>query len=111
MAAPQTRYQIVLCTCPDRAVALELAGALVRGRLAACVNVIDRVTSVYEWEGNIQTDGEVLLVIKSRADRFDALHDAIVTGHPYELPEIIAVAVNSGSQGYLEWIDQCLTPS
>ena len=111
MAAPQTRHQIVLCTCPDETVARELAGTLVRGRLAACVNIIDRVTSVYEWEGNIETDGEVLLVIKSRADHFDALHDAIVTGHPYELPEIIAVAVDSGSAGYLEWIDQCLTPS
>ena len=71
MEEADSRYQVVLCTCPDRAVAETLAQSLVAGRLAACVNVIDGVTSIYEWEGNINKDGEVLLLIKSRADRFD----------------------------------------
>lgn len=88
----------------------RLGEALVSARLAACVNVVDGVTSIYAWEGNINKDGEVLLLIKSRADRFDTLRAEIVKHHPYELPEIIAVAVESGLPAYLRWIDECLTP-
>ena len=106
-----SHYQLVLCTCPDRAVAEALAEALIASRLAACVNVIDGVTSIYEWDGKINKDGEVLLLIKSRADRFDTLRSAIVKRHPYELPEVIAVAVETGLTSYFRWIDACLTPS
>lgn len=111
MAENDSRYQVVLCTCPDRAVAEKLGEAVVAARLAACVNVIDGVTSIYEWNGKIHKDGEVLLLIKSRADRFDALRAAIVKRHPYELPEVIAVAVETGLTPYLRWIDACLTSS
>ena len=74
------------------------------------MSVLDGVTSIYEWEGNIVKDGEVLLLIKTRADRFDALKAEIVKHHPYELPEIIAVAVDTGLPAYLRWIDECLKP-
>jgi len=111
VAETNTSDQVVLCTCPDRAVAEELGESVVAARLAACVNVIDGVTSIYEWNGNIHKDGEVLLLIKSRADRFDALCAAILARHPYELPEILAVPVATGLTPYLRWIDACLTPS
>jgi periplasmic divalent cation tolerance protein len=105
----ESRYQLVLCTCPDRAVAEDIAADVVRARLAACVNVIDGITSIYEWQGKINKDGEVLLLIKSRSDRFDALRSAIVKGHPYELPEVVAVAIDTGLTSYLRWIDTCVT--
>ena len=89
----------------------DIAGVLVRARLAACVNVVQGLTSVYEWEGSIHKDAEALLIIKTRSDRFEALRDEIVRRHPYELPEVLAVAVDAGLQPYLHWIDECLNPA
>jgi len=105
----ETRYLLVLCTCPDRAVGEAIAEALVQARLAACVNVVEGLTSVYEWEGRIEKDAEALLLIKTRSDRFAELEQAIGELHPYELPEIVAVALHTGLVPYLRWIDDCLT--
>ena len=102
---------LVLCTCPDEASAARLAQVLVEERLAACVNRIPGITSTYRWKGEIHNDGEVLLLIKSQRERFEALRERIVALHPYELPEVIAVDIGLGHTAYLEWIAKESMPS
>jgi periplasmic divalent cation tolerance protein len=99
------RAILVLCTCPDEAVADRIASAVVEERLAACVNCLPGVTSTYRWQGKIHRDGEVLLLIKTTRERFDALREHIIALHPYELPEVIAVDIALGHAPYLAWID------
>ncbi|OQW71916.1 MAG: divalent-cation tolerance protein CutA [Proteobacteria bacterium ST_bin11] len=101
-------YQLILCTCPDEAVADKLAGMLISQKLAACVNILPGVRSVYEWQGQIETAQEHLLLIKSHQDRYAAIEATLKSLHPYQLPEIIAVAIERGSLDYLKWIDSCL---
>lgn len=101
-------YQLILCTCPDLEVADKLASALITEKLAACVNILPGVRSVYEWQGQIETAQEHLLLIKSHQDRYAAIEATLKSLHPYQLPEIIAVAIESGSLDYLKWIDSCL---
>ncbi|QSB02608.1 divalent-cation tolerance protein CutA [Methylomonas sp. EFPC1] len=101
-------YQLILCTCPDLEVADKLAGTLITQKLAACVNILPGVRSVYEWQGEIETAQEHLLLIKSHQDRYAAIEATLKSLHPYQLPEIIAVAIASGSLDYLKWIDSCL---
>jgi periplasmic divalent cation tolerance protein len=100
-----SEHLIVLCTCPDRQTALSLAEALVERRLAACVNVIPALTSVYLWQGVCETAEEVLLLAKTRRDVYTALEEALSALHPYELPEIVAVGVERGLTDYLAWVD------
>lgn len=95
---------MVFCTCHSESEALDLARSLVDQRLAACVNVLPRVQSVYRWQGEIHSEAESLLLIKTTEDRFDALRDAIVAMHSYENPEIVAVPVSAGQDRYLAWI-------
>ncbi len=95
---------IVLSTLPDRARALALASALVERRLAACVNVLAECSSVYRWQGKIETAAEVPVLIKTSAARYAALEQAIRELHPYELPEIVAVPIRGGLPGYLHWV-------
>ncbi|CAD6874321.1 divalent-cation tolerance protein CutA [Methylomonas fluvii] len=101
-------YQLILCTCPDLEVADKLAGTLITQKLAACVNILPGVRSVYEWQGEIETAQEHLLLIKSHQDRYAAIEATLKSLHPYQLPEIIAVAIECGSLDYLKWIDSCL---
>ncbi|MGZ0076155.1 divalent-cation tolerance protein CutA [Methylomonas sp. YC3] len=101
-------YQLILCTCPDLEVADKLAGTLITQKLAACVNILPGVRSVYEWQGEIETAQEHLLLIKSHQDRYAAIEATLKSLHPYQLPEIIAVAIENGSLDYLKWIDSCL---
>jgi len=89
---------------PDRAAALKLARELVEQRLAACVNVLAECTSVYRWKGEVEEATEVPLLIKTRAQRYDEVEEAIRRFHPYELPEIVAVPVTRGLDEYLDWI-------
>lgn len=98
-------YQIVLNTCPDAATARTIATALVERGVAACVNIVPSVESVYQWQGRIEHGSELLLIIKTRAECYAALEQAIQTLHPYELPEIIAVPLATGLPAYLGWID------
>jgi len=100
-----TNRLIVFCTCPDRETALRLAETLVERELAACVNVVPGLTSVYRWQGRRETAEESLLLIKTRTDAYPALEEAIRALHPYELPEIIAVPIERGLATYLAWID------
>jgi periplasmic divalent cation tolerance protein len=101
-------YQLILCTCPDAEVADKLAGALITQKLAACVNILPGVRSVYEWQGEVEISQEQLLLIKSHQDRYAAIETTLQSLHPYQLPEIIAVAIENGSPDYLKWIDSCL---
>lgn len=95
---------LVHCSCPDHASAVAIAHALVEQRLAACVNLLPGMHSVYRWDGRIETATETLLLIKTTAARLDALTTLIVARHPNELPEIIAVEVGGGLDRYLDWI-------
>jgi periplasmic divalent cation tolerance protein len=95
---------VVLVTCPSQKVGEQLANALVQERLAACVNVIPRLTSIYRWEGKICRDAEVLLVIKTRRVRLPALTRRVKTLHPYSVPEVIAIPLAGGSAAYLSWV-------
>lgn len=96
---------IVLTNAPDRAVAAKIAQSLVEQKLAACVNILATCSSVYRWQGKIETADEVPLLIKTRADIYPEVEGAIRRLHPYELPEIVAVPVQQGSAEYLEWIN------
>lgn len=95
---------LVFTNAPDRAVAMQLAQALVEQRLAACVNVLNGCTSVYRWDGAVETAEEVPVLIKTRAGRYAEVEDAIRKIHPYELPEIVAVPIVHGLVDYLDWV-------
>lgn len=99
------KYHIILNTCPDGESADRLAAALVDAGLAACVNIIPGVRSVYRWQGQRETAQEHLLVMKAPVDRYAELEKTIVEMHPYELPEIVAVPIDGGLKGYLAWIE------
>ena len=96
--------QVVLVTAPNVEVARFLARSLVESRLAACVNVVPAIHSLYRWEGEVQEDEEVLLVVKTRADRGDALTSRIRDLHPYAVPEVLALPAVGGSEPYLRWV-------
>jgi len=95
---------IVLTNMPDEASAQALANTLVEQRLAACVNILAPCRSVYRWENKIEDAEEFPMLIKTTRSREAALQAAILAAHPYELPEIIAVPVESGLPAYLEWV-------
>jgi len=95
---------LVLTNLPDRAAAERLADELVVKKLAACVNILAPCRSVYRWQGAVQQDEEHPMLIKTTAERYAALEQVLRAGHPYELPEIIAVPIERGLPAYLEWV-------
>ena len=95
---------VVLTNLPDRESAKALARALVEGRLAACVNIGAAVESIYHWQGQIETEIEVPVAIKTRQVLYSKVEAAIRNIHPYELPEIVAVPISDALPGYLDWI-------
>jgi periplasmic divalent cation tolerance protein len=95
---------LVMTTLPDAAAAERIAAELVAARLAACVNVLAPVRSVYRWKGAVETADEVPLMVKSTRERYAALESALRAAHPYELPEIVALPVAAGLAPYLEWV-------
>ena len=95
---------VVLSAVASAEDAERIAEALVERELAACVNVLPGVRSFYRWKGALQRDEERLLVIKTRAERFEALREALVALHPYELPEVVALPIVAGHTPYLDWI-------
>jgi len=101
MAEP---VHVVLVTAPDAEVGARIARALVAEGLAACVNLVPGVRSIYRWQGAVHDDAEVLLIAKTRAALVSALGDRVRALHPYELPEVIALPVATGSEPYLEWL-------
>ena len=102
-----TRYQIILCTCPDKDTAEKIAHLLVNDKLAACVNILPGITSVYRWHEQLESAQEQLLLIKAYKSSYQAIETTIKMHHPYELPEIIAVPIENGLPEYLHWIDSC----
>ena len=104
IATVPTDALVVLCTCPDEATATEIATALLAEELAACVNCVAGIRSIYRWDGQIRHDTEVLLVIKTSTARFGALETWLRARHPYEMPEILALPVVAGAHDYLNWI-------
>jgi periplasmic divalent cation tolerance protein len=102
---PMTEQVIlVLSTCPDESVARRIAEVLVSERLASCVNRIAGVRSSYFWDGILQDDREILLIIKSTAGQATKLERRLNELHPYELPEFIVTSVTGGNERYLDWI-------
>ena len=95
---------IVLCTCPDAVTAELLSGELVEARLAACVNIVPEIQSVYRWDDEVQSDAETLMVIKTVTDRYDELEAHIKKSHPYDVPEILLIPVSGGLADYLDWV-------
>jgi periplasmic divalent cation tolerance protein len=102
-----THSIVTFCTCPDHATAEKIAKDLVEGGLAACVNILPKLTSVYMWKGQIETAEEHLLIIKSSTDAYAGIETAIRSQHPYELPEIIALPIDRGLPDYINWIHSC----
>ena len=104
MSASEPEVRVAFITAPDLETATGIARALVEERLAACVNLLPGIRSVYRWEGAIEEDAEVLLVVKTRADRAGALADRVVELHPYDVPEVVMLPVVGGSSAYLDWV-------
>jgi len=94
----------MLIAAPDEETGRRIARALVEERLAACVNVLPGVRSVYRWKGAVEEASEVLLIAKTRADRSAALASRVRALHPYELPEVVVLPVTDGSRAYLRWV-------
>lgn len=95
---------LVLCTCANRAEADRLARTLVEEQLAACVNILPGIRSIYRWEGAVEEAEEVLLLIKTTEAGFPRLRDRIFALHRYETPEVIALPISEGSGNYLAWL-------
>jgi periplasmic divalent cation tolerance protein len=101
-----TNVRIVLTTAGSADEARKIAQALVERRLAACVNIVPQIESVYRWQGKIETASEWLLVIKTQAGAFERLRDAIHELHSYSVPECVMIEVTEGSQEYLAWLGE-----
>lgn len=95
---------VVFITCPVDETAPKIARLLVENALAACVNIIPSVRSIYSWQGALQDEQEALLVVKTTGDRFEALAERVRQEHPYEVAEIIALPLAAGSPLYLQWV-------
>jgi periplasmic divalent cation tolerance protein len=96
---------VVISTCGSEEEAVRVAKHLVDARIAACVNLIPKIRSIYRWQGKLEDTPEWMLVIKTSRPRFDALRDALAAAHSYEIPEIIALPIVDGSPDFLAWLD------
>lgn len=106
----QPAVQLALSTAPDEATAVAIAHALVDARVAACVNLVPQLKSIYRWQGKVEQAQEWLLLIKTTEDRREALQEALRKAHPYDVPELIVIDVAAGLPAYLQWaIDETRT--
>jgi periplasmic divalent cation tolerance protein len=110
MAKPLDGFRLVLTTADSEELARRLARALVEARLAACVNIVAPVTSVYRWKDEVSVDQEWLLLIKTRGERFEALSRTIHELHSYDVPEIVALDLENGDPVYLKWLAASVEP-
>jgi periplasmic divalent cation tolerance protein len=100
-------YIVVFITVPDGETGQKVAEELVKRNLAACVNLVSPLQSIYRWKGELHQDQEILLICKTRADLFESqLVPAVRSVHPYETPEVIALPILMGNREYLDWIDE-----
>ena len=102
---------VVFVTGPDRETMVEIGRRVVGNRLAACVNVLDDVYSVYRWQGSVEETGEALAILKTTRARTGLLEDSVRSLHPYEEPEFIVLPVIAGSESYLEWVTRSVAES
>ncbi|MBT6176744.1 MAG: divalent-cation tolerance protein CutA [Deltaproteobacteria bacterium] len=110
MQPTQTDTIVIYITVPNADEAQSLAQALVSEKLVACVNIVSGIQSVYSWQGEIQKDSELLLICKSRTERFEALQNRVQSLHSYDVPEIISIPITNGSEPYLNWVRENSTP-
>lgn len=103
------RRLVVISTAPRAEDAEFMARELVERRLAACVNVLPPMISIYRWRGDVERTEEVLMVVKTTEDRFEAVRDALVKGHSYDVPEVLALEVRAGHAPYLAWLDESVS--
>ena len=109
MTRNSSPHILIYITCGSEENALQIATTLVQEQLAACVNILSNIQSIYRWQGKLETTSEYLLIIKSRNEVFDALRERVCNLHHYELPEIIAVPIVAGLEPYLNWITESVT--
>lgn len=102
-------FQVLLCTCPDQNSARLIANTLLTKKLAACINMIPNITSIYEWEGKIVEETEIQLLIKTQAKLFNTINDEIIRIHPYDTPEVIAIDITQGNPDYMHWLNKVTT--
>lgn len=102
----EEQFTAVFVTTPDIAAAKKIAYGLIEQKIAACVNIIPQITSIYSWEGKVNEDAEVLLMIKTRKSRVDDLTKFVNVTHPYSTPEVISLPIENGSSTYLDWISK-----
>jgi periplasmic divalent cation tolerance protein len=103
-AARADDVRVAFATAPDAAAAERIARALVEERLVACANLVGSVRSIYRWKGRVEDADEVMLVLKTRADRVGALAERLRALHPHEVPELLVLPVESGLAPYLDWV-------
>ncbi len=95
---------IMLCSCPSHAIARQLAEQMVAEGWSACVQIVPGITSIYQWQGKVCQESEVLLVIKTATDVITTLTQWLIEAHPYDVPEVITIPISGGSQMYLDWL-------
>lgn len=108
MSRRDTGVRTVFVSAPDAETAETIGRALVDEGLAACVNVIPGMVSVYRWEGEVQREGETLMIAKTTEARMRALRDRIVQLHPYDVPEVLILDVVAGHEAYLRWVQEAV---
>ena len=101
----ENKFIMIITTVNSDSAAKKIAQALIEEKLAACVNIIPSVTSIFRWEGKVSTESELILIAKSKEKLFDEIKDKILSLHPYKLPEIITVPIVDGSKEYLKWVE------
>jgi periplasmic divalent cation tolerance protein len=99
-----TQVLVVLCACPDAPTARRLACGLVEQGLAACVNILPEIRSIYRWQGETRDEAETLLIAKTTARAWGGLENWLREHHPYEVPEVLALPVQAGASDYLDWV-------
>jgi periplasmic divalent cation tolerance protein len=103
-----SHFQIVLTTTSDRKTAEQIAHRLVELRLAACINILPGVQSVYRWQGAVQSDSEVMMLIKTKAPLIEQVQSTITSLHSYEIPEFLVLPISDGSEAYMAWLEASL---
>ena len=104
-------YVLVFITAPSEEIGADIARTLVSEGLAACVNIVRDIRSIYKWQGKIEDEPEVLMLAKTQGNMFGALEKRVKSMHPYSVPEIISVKITRGSGAYLEWLSETLSAS
>lgn len=104
-----SEYKLYLTTVQNKKDAQKIAEALLKYKAAACINIVEKMTSMYMWNNKVCTDDECLLMIKSKSELYEKLQKIILTLHKYDLPEIIEIPITGGFREYLDWIDESTT--